>query len=59
MGRVLLVMPWVPVRGPWGGEGGSAVRCDGVLSGVSGVGEAGDAVHSLYRAGTKTPDGGC
>ena len=21
--------------------------------------EAADAVHSLYRAGTKTPDGGC
>ena len=21
--------------------------------------EAGDAVHSLYRAGTRTPDGGC
>ena len=59
MGRVLLVMPWVPVRGWWGAEGDSAVGRDGGLSGVCSVGEAGDAVHSLYRAGTKTPDGGC
>ena len=59
MGRVLFVMTWVPVRGWWGGEGNSAVGRDGGLSGVSGVGEAGDAVHSLYRAGTKTPDDGC
>ena len=50
---------WVPVRGWWGGEGDSAVGPDGGLSGISGVGEAGDAVHSLYRAGTRTPDGGC
>ena len=55
---VLLVMPWVPpVRGWWRGQGDSAVRRrDG---GFSGVGEAGDAFHSLYRAGTKTPDGNC
>ena len=59
MKRVLLVMPWVRVRGWWGGEGDSAVGRDGGLSGVSGVGQGGDAVHSLYRAGTKTPDGGC
>ena len=59
MGRVLLVMPLVPVRGWWGGEGDSAVGRDGGLSGVSGVGEPRDAVHPLNRAGTKTPDGGC
>ena len=29
IGRVLLVMPWVPVRGSWGGEGDSAVGRDG------------------------------